>query len=262
MPIVDTHCHAGPNWFEPVELLRYQMDRNDVDRAVLVQYGGNFALNGHTLESVRKHPALFCAVVLVDTARPDAPAELERWAKAGAAGVRLRPETRSPGKDPLVIWRMADELGLTVSLLGNLDAFASDEFYRLAQSFPSLKLVVEHLASVGIGARPPYEAYRKALVLSKLPNTCIKVPGLGEICPRPAPFTEPVFKDVPPLIRMAYEAFGPRRMMWGSDYPPVSGREGYANALNWTREHLATFASHDDREWIMGKTALSVFRFG
>ena len=261
MPVVDTHCHAGPNWFEPEELLLFQMNRNGVDMAVLVQYGGNFALNSYTLDCVRRHPTRFCAVALVDAARTDAPAELERWAKAGTVGVRLRPETRSPGRDPLAIWRMADELGLAVSLLGALEAFASDEFYTLAQSFPSLKLVVEHLASVGAGAKSPYDTYRKALALAKLPNTYIKIPGLGEICPRPVPFTEPVFKDVPPLIKMAYESFGPKRMMWGSDYPPVSGREGYANALNWTREHLAAFASHDDREWIMGKTALSVFKF-
>ena len=59
---------------------------------------------------------------------------------------------------------------------------------------------------------------------------------------------------------MAYEAFGPRRMMWGSDYPPVSGREGYRNALRGVSEH-PVFDSQDDREWVLGKTAVSVFKF-
>jgi L-fuconolactonase len=29
--------------------------------------------------------------------------------------------------------------------------------------------------------------------------------------------------------------------MWGSDYPPVSGREGYGSALRLPREHLARY---------------------
>ena len=42
MPIVDTHCHATPYWFEPVEILLDQMTRNDVDHAVLIQINGVF----------------------------------------------------------------------------------------------------------------------------------------------------------------------------------------------------------------------------
>ena len=59
---------------------------------------------------------------------------------------------------------------------------------------------------------------------------------------------------------MAYDAFGPRRMMWGSDYPPVSGREGYRNALQGVMGHPA-FKSDEDKEWVMGKTAMNVFKF-
>ena len=36
---------------------------------------------------------------------------------------------------------------------------------------------------------------------------------------------------------MAYEAFGPRRMMWGSDYRPVADREGYRNSHQAVIEH-------------------------
>ena len=40
MLTIDTHCHASPTWFEPVELLLFQMDRNDVDKAVFIQHRG------------------------------------------------------------------------------------------------------------------------------------------------------------------------------------------------------------------------------
>jgi len=60
------------------------------------------------------------------------------------------------------------------------------------------------------------------------------------------------------LLEQAYQAFGPRRLMWGSDYPPVSGREGYRNALHLTMEQFAG-KSTADRDEIFGGTALRVF---
>ncbi len=94
MPVVDTHCHAGPNWFEPEEVLLFQMERNGVDKAVLVQYRGNWGLNSYTVEAARRHRGKFCAVVLVDTAKPESPRDLQQWARAGVCGVRL---LSSPG---------------------------------------------------------------------------------------------------------------------------------------------------------------------
>jgi L-fuconolactonase len=70
----------------------------------------------------------------------------------------------------------------------------------------------------------------------------------------PFPFETPI----PPLLELAYVAFGPDRMMWGSDFPPVSGREGYANALRFTLDQLAA-RSEADRARIFGGTALAVF---
>ena len=59
---------------------------------------------------------------------------------------------------------------------------------------------------------------------------------------------------------MAYDSFGPQRMMWGSDFPPVSLREGYHNSLRFTMEQMP-FCSQEDLEWIFGKTAASVWKF-
>ena len=38
--IVDSHCHAALGWYEPVEVLLHQMDRNGVERAALIQING------------------------------------------------------------------------------------------------------------------------------------------------------------------------------------------------------------------------------
>jgi L-fuconolactonase len=90
----------------------------------------------------------------------------------------------------------------------------------------------------------------------------MKIPGLGEFCQRPMPFVQPFpFDPVRPLIEMAIEAFGPRRLMWGSDFPPVASREGYRNALRWPMEQV-NFTGEEDKEWIFGKTATTLWKFG
>jgi L-fuconolactonase len=149
---------------------------------------------------------------------------------------------------------------LVVSVLGNVEQFASDEFHRLVSQVPNLSVIIEHLAGMRPGAEAPYEVYKRALALASYPNTYMKVGGLGEICVRPSILGNSLaFDDAPSLIEMALEAFGPERMMWGSDYPPVSSREGYGNALRGVMEHPA-MSGPGDREWVMGKTAAKVFR--
>jgi L-fuconolactonase len=260
MIIVDTHCHALPHWFEPVETLLHQMNANGVEKATLVQVRGQFD-NRYIMECVQRFPGRFSAVAIVDTDRSDAPETLAHWVSQGAEGVRLSPTTRSPGSDPLAIWRQAAELGIPVSCLGSADGFTSPLFEQVVKEFPGLTIIIEHLGGIGRNEATPYPTFRKILALAQYPNTYIKVHGLGEICHRPMPFPVPMrFPDIPPFMAMTYDAFGASHIMWGSDFPPVAGREGYRNALQWTMEHLA-FRSEGDKEWIFGKTALSLFKF-
>ena len=260
MIIVDTHCHALPHWFEPVEVLMHQMHANRVEKATLVQVRGQFD-NRYLMECVQRFSGRFSAVALVDTDTPDAPETLARWVSEGAEGLRLGPTTRSPGSDPLAIWRKAAELGIPVSCLGSADGFTSPLFEQVVREFPNLPIIIEHLGGIGRDEAPPYPTFRKILALAQYRNTYIKVHGLGEICHRPMPFPVPMrFPNIPPFMAMTYDAFGASRIMWGSDFPPVAGREGYRNALQWTMEHLA-FRSEEDKEWIFGKTALSLFKF-
>src|SRR6266567_5418968 len=181
MVVVDTHCHASLDWYEPIETLLHEMDSNGVDHAVLVQINGQFD-NAYQFECVRRYPRRFANVVMVDTDRPDAPQQLERLAEQGASGVRLRPTTRSPGDDPLAIWRTADQLGLTVSCGGDGAGFASAEFGETIQALPALRIVIEHLGSVSRRDLDDVQQARRRAVfgLARFTNTYIKVTGLGE----------------------------------------------------------------------------------
>ena len=261
MPVVDSHCHVTTVWYEPVEVLLFQMERNAVDKAILIQINGEFN-NDYQAECARKFPGRFASVVIVDTDRPDAPDLLAREAERGAAGVRLRPDTRSPGNDPFAIWRAADLLGLPVSVGGSGDLYAAPAFAELIAKFPKLKIVIEHLGSVNRPDGDEADVVRqKVFDLSRFPNTYIKLPGLGEFVKRAMPVEQPFpfVRPIPSSIDRAIAAFGANRVMWGSDYPPVSSREGYANALRFPMEQLAG-RSEAERNAIFGDTALSVFQ--
>jgi L-fuconolactonase len=259
--IVDSHCHVAPDWFEPVESLLFQMDRYEVEHAILVQDSAQ-PDNAYQSECVRRYPGRFASVVVVDVAKPDAVPALESLVERGAVGVRLRQTTRSPGSDPLAIWRAAERLGISVSCPGRASYYLTDEFARLVQSVPKLPIVIEHLGS---GNDPGVEVVdsavrRSVFTLARFPNLSIKIHGLGEFARRAAPVCPefPFDRPIPPYLELAFESFGPNRMMWGSDYPPVSAREGYGNSLRLTMNQFAA-KSAEDRALIFGGTALQLF---
>lgn len=260
-PIIDSHVHVAPNWYEPVETLLFHLDASGVDKAVLIQQQGQFD-NSYILECAWNYSDRLYAVVLVDITRPDALDHLRDLAEQGAHGIRLRPTDRSPGDDPLAIWRQAEALSLPISCVGSLELFASPDFARVVEAIPNTTIIVEHLGSVNLpdGEGVPYPLRRQVFGLARYPNVAMKFHGLGEICPRLQPFPQPFPYDRAylELFDLAYQAFGADRLMWGSDFPPVSGREGYFNSLRWPQEHFSTLPAIDQAA-LFGATALRIF---
>ncbi len=263
MVIVDTHCHVSQGWYEPLEGLLYQMDHNNVEHALLVQIGGQTD-NRYQAECVRRYPDRLTSIVLVDPNSPTVLQDLEQLAEEGATGARLHAGDRSPGDDPLAIWRKSQALQLQISCRGGLNDFAADDFEQLVRALPNLNIIIEHLGGVkeANSPEPPYSLAEKVFGLSRYKNTYMKIHGLGEFCSRAMPVSQPFpFKQpIPPFLDMVYNTFGPERIMWGSDFPPVSGREGYKNALELTKAQLSD-KSDKDLAQIFGGTALKLFRF-
>lgn len=253
MTIVDTHCHIGLHKYEPVESLLYHMERSGVHKAVFIQYMGN-PDNTYIVDSQNAHPGRFSAAMIVE--KGDDGTRIREWAEKGIAGIRLPADARAECADPLAHWRTAADLGLVVSAPSRPQTLLSEAFTEVVRAFPGLRIVIEHLGGIGVGAQPPYDDFKRVLELAQYPNLSMKLPGFGEFCALPHPFAH-----IPPLADMALEAFGPQRMMWGSDFPPVSSREGYDNALRLPLDYLSAL-SEDERAWVFGKTALRVWEFG
>ena len=69
-----------------------------------------------------------------------------------------------------------------------------------------------------------------------------------------APYT-----DLKPLFRRVFEDFGPRRLMWASDCPfQVGDGHQYVPSLALITDHMP-FLTSEDRDWILRRTAESVF---
>jgi L-fuconolactonase len=215
MMIVDSHCHATPIWYSDIDSLVFEMDRNGVEHAVLVQIGGFFD-NRYQFDAVSRFPGRFANVVLADYSKPDAAQTLEQLAQQGVSGVRIAATTRSPGDDPFAIWKAAARLGLSITTGGRSANFVSPEFAQIVEAIPEVPVVIEHLGSTDNPNDDPttVEVFQQIFSLSRYPNTYIKIHGLGEFTKRtPAPVEPfPFDRPIPPLLDLAYEAFGARRM--------------------------------------------------
>ena len=132
-------------------------------------------------------------------------------------------------------------------------------------ALPNLTIVLEHLG--GTSAPDADEASRSARVavfeaLARFPNVCVKLPGLGELSPRPSGWGSdalPFDIAMPATLVEALRRFGPRRLMWGSDFPPVAARERYGLALA-ACQRVTEGLDDIGREQIFGGTARRVFR--
>lgn len=256
--IVDTHVHAGLTKYEPIEALLDQMFRHRVDHAVLVQHAGQFD-NTYLIDCAHRFPGRFAVACLVDAGRLDAADQLSAWVERSPVvqGTRLYLTHLFAGEPGVeALWQRADELGLNVTLAGSLQELASPEMVRVAERFTRARLQVEHLGHPDSKEPEPYATYRRVLALSRFPHVSLKVSGFYAFTALPwSPYV-----DTLRFVQLALEQFGSHRMMWGSDFPPVSFREGYHNALRFAAQTIA-LAGYEDRAYLLGRTALSSWRF-
>jgi predicted TIM-barrel fold metal-dependent hydrolase len=233
------------------------MDAAGVARAVLVPPSWIGDDNTDALDAARRYPDRFTVMGRFDPAGPEARAEVGRWLEQpGMRGMRftfhLAP-WRAWLTDGTLDWfwsaAEAAEIPLMILVPGQVPAAGA-----IAERHPRLRLIVDHLARPG-GQKDDaaFADLDHLLALARHPNVAVKVTSLPSYSTEAYPFP-----GLHRHIRRVYEAFGARRMLWGTDYSrlPVP----YEDAMRLFTEAL-DFLSADDREWIMGRATAEWIRW-
>jgi L-fuconolactonase len=126
---------------------------------------------------------------------------------------------------------------------------------RLARRYPDATVVIDHLGRPDLAQRRNRDALASLMTLAQRPNVLVKASAIDLLSRRPPPH-----KDTWPWLRAVADAFGPHRMMWGSNYPWVLERGSIDASLGAVRTALATFTPAEVSAVLDG-TARRVFGF-
>jgi L-fuconolactonase len=136
------------------------------------------------------------------------------------------------------------------------------ECTRFVDRHPDQVFVLDHLAKPAI-AGGEIDAWRAGIIaLAQRPHVSCKVSGMVTEAD-PSSWTKPDSMSLQlfPYFEVALDAFGPDRLMIGSDWPVLTVVCGYAQ---WwaTVEAWMTALSQDEKTAILGKTAERVYGLG
>jgi predicted TIM-barrel fold metal-dependent hydrolase len=244
----------GPERFLPM------MDTAGVDRAVIVPPAYVFPSNAYGLECARAYPNRFGVMGLIDLRQPDVEEQVAGWrAQPGMLGLRisLTARGRSLWSDEAAVerfWAACERDALPVTVMA---AGATDYVERLLKRHPALALCIDHLGLPLIDAPADDEGFVRFLALARYPQLVAKISTLPARSTTGYPFSE-----VHDLARRAYEAFGPERLLWGSDHTQTlgRGRATYAEELRLFTEAL-DFLDDQERRAMLGENALHYLRW-
>ncbi len=231
------------------ELLR-EMNAAGVDRAVLVPPSWEGDRNDLAIAAARAQPTRFATMGRLDPQAPAARGSLAKWREQpGMLGLRFTFHT--PVLTPLIteghmdwVWDEAEKAGVPIYVL--VPHSMVHLIDGVAQRYPGLKLVMDHL---GLNSAQKdaaaFQDFDQLLAIAQRPNVAAKCTAL----PCYSTDTYP-YRSLHGYIRQAYDAFGPRRLFWGTDLSrsPIPYRQHvtlYTEELPWL--------TAEDKEWIMGR---------
>jgi predicted TIM-barrel fold metal-dependent hydrolase len=238
-----------PNGFSAEEILT-EMDSVGVDRAVIVPptwVGDN---NETVLEAAARHSTRLAVVGRFNPKAPDARAQLEGWLRqAHMLGVRATFHTR-PYIDWLDdgsldwYWGLCESQGIPVMAL--VPGMAR-KLLPVAERHRNLTVLIPHMAcSLDSRGTEAFANIGDLLELARYPRVFVMVSAAPCYSNESYPFL-----DIQPYIKLILGAYGPQRMLWGSDLSRL--KCGYRQCLDLFRVAI-DFLSQVDRDWILGKS--------
>ena len=127
-----------------------------------------------------------------------------------------------------------------------------NEIGKLVERFPDLTVVIDHMADCPVD-RP--EELDKLLALIRYPKVFVKISHTWSLSKSDYPWM-----DSHALVKRLYDKFGPKRLMWATDWPIAKERATYAQRLKVIRNGMK-FLNEDDKRWLLSKTVHEVWPF-
>ncbi len=265
--------HGDYGWLAPTQALapiyrdyapadlHPQLDAAGIDATVLVQAAPSEA-ETHRLLAIASAPGsrVLGVVGWCDLEAADAPERIARLA-AQPLLKGLRPmlhDLPDPGwllrPDLAPAWRAMQAHGLTLDLL--VRPAHLEVVRRFAERWPALPMVVDHGAKPVVsasGLAPWAQAMRG---IARDTTIACKLSGLWTELP---PDTD--VQALLPFVEVLLGAFGPQRLLWGSDWPVLELAGRYAS---WHALCQAWLAPWDDaaRESVFGRNAMRFYGLG
>lgn len=234
--------------FSAEEMLN-EMDAAGVDRAVIVPPTWAGENNEWALAMAARYPKRFAVIGRFDARARDAREQLRHWLEQkGMLGVRMSFHVK-PFIDWLDdgsldwFWEECERLELPVSAL--VPGMAG-KLEPVLERHPTLKLLIPHMACpLDTHVPEAFATLDKTLSLARFVNVFVMVSSAPCFSNEPHPY-----RDLRPYLQRIYDAYGPRRMMWGADLSRLRGT--YKECLDQFRYGL-DFLSTEDKEWILGR---------
>jgi L-fuconolactonase len=257
LPWVDESMSALRRDFLPGDL-HAELERNGVDGCIAVQARASLEERRWLLEVSRELPFVRGVVGWVDLCGEDVDERLAEFADEPRF-VGVRHLLQDEPEDDYMLGagfrrglRALGRRGLAYDLL--ILPRHLPIARRLVEQLPEQRFVLDHLAKPRVrkGALEPWA--RDLRALAELPNVCCKVSGL---------VTEAaddwMRDDFGPYLEAAFDAFGPERLLFGSDWPVCLVAAEYAQVLDIVERH-ASKLSPAEVAGIFGGNAARVYR--
>lgn len=243
----------GPAELEP--LLR----KNGVDGSIFVQTQHDLEENRWALGLANQNPWILGVVGWVDLASPRVEEQILEF-RAHKKFVGVRHIVQGEPDDDFIVredvirgLKVLERLSIPYDLLFYVKHLKHAA--TLAKRLPGLRMVIDHLAKPRIREGVLDGWKQDFLAAAKAPNMYCKLSGMVTEADRAA--CRPA--DLKPYVDLALEAFGPARLMYGSDWPVCLLAAPYGR-VKGALDELISRLSRAERAQIFGGTAERFYR--
>jgi len=237
------------------EMLLDLMKQNNVHNTVIIQVRHYMYDNSYLASVLKQYPQYFRGVARVDPENPAAPDHLSKLTEQGFRGIRISPAANASGdwiRGDLMppLWKRCNDLKVPMTILAPITRMP--DVGVLADKFPDLTMVIDHIADCPVD-HP--EELEKLIALKRHPKLFVKISHTWALSKQPYPW-----RDSQELVKRLHQAFGPQRLMWGTDWPVCLTHTTYDKTLKVVRDDMP-FLNAEDKSWILSKTIERVWPF-